>query len=77
MSNHFFGVARGTDGFKPVEIIRGTSSTATTDVELRVADVDQQSVALTRKDVLLMIDALERLFQTPGSSPDGTTFPPL
>lgn len=77
MSNHFFGLARGNDGFKPVQIVRGTSSTSTLDVELRVADVDQQSQPLTRKDVLLMIEALERLFQAPGSSPDGTTFPPL
>ena len=77
MSNHFFAINRGLDGSKPANIVRGTSSSSSADVELRVADVDGQSKPLTRKDVLLAIEAFERLFQQSGSAPDGTNFPPL
>lgn len=75
MSNHFFAINRGLSGTKPVQIVRATSSTTAADIELRVADVDGQSAPLTRKDVMLALEAFEVLFA--GRGPDGTTFPPL
>ena len=76
MSNHFYAINRGLDGFKQSDIIRATSSTTAGDIELRVADVDGQSAVMTRKDVLIALEAFERLFSQSGS-PESNTFPPL
>jgi hypothetical protein len=70
MADHFYGINRGKLELTPVSIVRGTS-TGSTDIELRVAD----AAGLTRKDVIIALEALEALFAQPGSSPDGTNFP--
>ena len=74
MADHFIGLARGTDGFALSDFTYGTTSTATLDVEVRIANLDQQSVAMNRIDVLKMLEAIERIIESGGL---GTTFPPL
>jgi hypothetical protein len=74
MSNHFFAINRGLEGFKISDFTTGTSSSSSTDVEVRVADVDAQGKALTRKDAVLALRAIARAIE---SGPLVTTFPPL
>jgi hypothetical protein len=74
MSDHFVAINRGKDGFKISDFVTGTSTTAAADIELRIADVDGQGVAMTRKDVAIALEAFERWVQ---SGPILTTFPPL
>lgn len=73
MSNHFIAINRGKSGSKISDFTFGTSSSSSSDIELRIADVDGQTKVLTDKDILLALEAFEqailcRLF---------TTFPPL
>jgi hypothetical protein len=74
MSSHFFAINRGLDGFKIADFTFGTATSASSDIELRVADVDGQSKPLTRKDVVKALKAFERVFE---SGKTYTTFPPL
>jgi hypothetical protein len=74
MSNHFFAINRGLDGFKISDFTFGASSSASSDIELRVADVDAQGKTLTRKDIVKALKAFERAVE---SGPIFTTFPPL
>ena len=74
MSNHFVSINRGKDGFKFTDFTTGTSTTAGDDIELRIADVDGQGAALTRKDVKIALEAIERWIEQGGLQ---TTFPPL
>jgi len=62
MSDHFFAIDRGKDGFKISDFTFGASSTAARDIELRIADVDGQGNVLTRKDVMKALEAFERIF---------------
>ncbi len=74
MSNHFFSINRGVDGLKPADVTRATTSTTGDDIELRVAD----GASLTRKDVMIALEAFERVFETGKAiALGGTTFPPL
>lgn len=59
MSDHFVSINRGKDGFKVSDFTTGTSSTAGNDIELRVAD----GANLTRKDVVLALEAFERFIE--------------
>jgi hypothetical protein len=73
MSNHFIAINRGKSGTKISDFTFGTSTSAASDFELRIADVDGQSKAVTDKDAILALRAFamaleSRLF---------TTFPPL
>lgn len=74
MSNHFFAINRGNDGFKFSDFTLGTSSSASADFELRVADVDGQSKVVTRKDIVKALEAFRRVFEQGGLQ---TTFPPI
>lgn len=74
MSNHYFAINRGLDGFKPNDFTLGTSSSATSDIELRIADVDAQGKTLTRKDIYNALKAFQRAIE---SGKIFTTFPPL
>ena len=74
MSNHYISLKRGQDGFKISDVTTGTSTTAGDDIELRIADVDGQGVALTRKDIQIALEAFERIL---ASGAIFTTFPPL
>lgn len=74
MSNHFFAINRGKDGFKISDFTLGASSSASSDIELRIADVDGQGKVMTRKDIVVALEAFERALT---SGPIFTTFPPL
>jgi hypothetical protein len=74
MSNHFFAINRGLDGFKISDFTTGSSSSAGSDIELRVADVDGQGKVMTRKDIVKALEAFERVME---SGQIFTTFPPL
>lgn len=74
MSNHYFAINRGLEGFRGTDFTLGTSSSAASDIELRVADVDGQSKPLKRVDVIKALKAFERMFE---SGKTFTTFPPL
>ena len=73
MSNHFIAINRGVSGMKISDFTFGTSSTASTDVEVRIADVDAQGAVMTDKDVILGLKAVIRALE----SNLYTTFPPL
>lgn len=73
MSNHFYSINRGVDGFNINEIAQAATSTTGDDIELRVAD----GSSLTRKDVRIALEAFERLFATNDVNNGGTNFPPL
>ena len=73
MANHFFSINRGLDGLKPDQITRGTSTVSTDDVELRVAD----AASLTKRDVIMALEAFKRLMEQSSSAPSGSNFPSL
>lgn len=73
MSNHFIAINRGKSGSKISDFTFGTSSSAASDIELRIADVDGQSKVMTDKDVILALRAIEFAIE----SRLYTTFPPL
>ena len=72
MSNHYFAINRGLSGISDFTL--GTSSSSSSDIELRVANADGQGKAMTREDVLLALKAFERLFE---SSALVTSLPPF
>lgn len=59
MADHFVSLNRGVSGTKYSDFTTGTSSAATDHVELRVLD----GASLTKKDVLLALEAFERFFE--------------
>lgn len=73
MSNHFIAINRGVEGSKISDFTFGTSSSASTDFELRIGDVDGQGVVPKDKDVILALKAIIRACE----SRLFTTFPPL
>jgi len=75
VANSYFAINRGLDGFKINDFTTGTSSSASSDIELRVASVDGQGKVMTRMDVEKALKALERAFAS-GQIMIGT-FPPL
>lgn len=74
MSNHFVAINRGKDGLAPSDFTFGTSTSAAADIELRIADVDANGNPLSRRDVILALEAFERVYSGQG---DLSTFPPL
>lgn len=73
MSDHFIAINRGKDGFKLSDFTTGTSTSAASDIELRIADVDGQGNPMTKKDVQIALEAFERFLM----GRLGSTFPPL
>lgn len=74
MSNHFFSINRGVLVMKANAVTRATTSTTGDDIELRVAD----GASLTRKDVLVALEAFKKVFESGNSvALGGTIFPPL
>jgi len=63
MANHFVAINRGQEGAKYSEFVTGTSSTASADFELRVADADANSLVMTRKDIHNALLAFIRFFE--------------
>lgn len=57
MSNHFIAINRGTDGFRVNDFTTGTTSSASSDFELRIADADGQGNVVKRKDVVIALQA--------------------
>jgi hypothetical protein len=74
MSNHFVAINRGIDGFKISDFTRGTSSSASSDFEFRVGDVDANGKTPTRKDIVVALESFKRSIL---SGAIFTTFPPL
>jgi hypothetical protein len=74
MSNHFIAINRGLSGTKISDLTFGTASSAGSDFELRIADVDGQGKVVTDKDVILALIAFKMAILS-GSM--WTKFPPL
>ena len=74
MSNHFVALNRGVEGFKISDFTFGTSSSASTDIELRIADVDGQGKVMKRKEIIVALKAFERELL---SGKMFSNFPPL
>ena len=74
MADHFIAINRGKDGFKISDFTLGTSTSAASDFEFRIADLDGQSRAMTRKDAQVALEAIERLL---ASGAIFTNFPKL
>ena len=68
-------ISRGTSGTRETDITVGTSAPGTGDVELRYNLLDANSAALTRKDVVLALEAFLIAIQSGGSI--FTNAPPL
>jgi hypothetical protein len=61
MSDHYIALNRGVQGFRQSDFITGTASTAgTNQIELRIAD----GAGLSKKDVVLAVEAFERFLET-------------
>lgn len=60
MSDHFYAINKGSDGFKIGDFTLATSSTSAADFELRVADA---VTGLTRKDTIIALKAFLRLME--------------
>ena len=71
MAQHYIGFNRGLEGAKPSDFTTGTS-TGNTDMEFRYDDTKN----LTRKDLMLFLEAVERfvesqlLMKIVGAAPD-------
>jgi hypothetical protein len=74
MSNHYVAINRGLDGFKINDFTFGASSSSSSDIELRIADVDANGKAMTRMDIQKALRAFEREL---ASGAIFSTFPPL
>ena len=74
MADIFIGFKRGVQGTKASDFTVGSSTTAATDFELRIADADDNAAAITRQDVMLALRALQN-YVANGSSV--TSFPKL
>lgn len=74
MADHYIAINKGNDGFKISDFTLGTSSTAARDFEFRIADLDGQGRAMTRKDAQVALEAIERLL---ASGAIFTNFPKL
>ena len=74
MSNHFVAINRGVEGMKISDFTLGTSSSPSTDIELRIADTDANGKVMKRKDIVLALKACERELL---SGRIFSTFPPL
>jgi hypothetical protein len=62
-------LTRGKDGFKISDFAVGTAApTAGQDVELRFNTTDQNSVAMTRFEVIKLAKAMIRAMETGGSN---------
>lgn len=75
MADHFFSINHGlANANNNFAITKGTSSTASDDIELRIAD----GVGLTRLDVIKALEQFENLFASdPSAAQGGTDFPVL
>ncbi|MGJ4908865.1 hypothetical protein [Bradyrhizobium sp. HKCCYLS2033] len=60
MADHFVSLNRGVSGLTETDFTTGTSSTAADQIELRIKD----GASLTKKDVVLALEAFERYFAT-------------
>lgn len=58
MANHFIGTARGLGEQSLGSYTIGTASTATLDVEVRIADADQNGGLMKMKEVILMLQGI-------------------
>jgi hypothetical protein len=74
MSNHYVAINRGIDGFKISDFTLGTSSSASSDIELRIADTDANGKTPTRMDIQKALRAFEREL---ASGAILSNFPPL
>lgn len=72
-----FSINRGVDGFKLSDITVGTSAPGTGDIELRYNTTDQNAANVTRKDIVIALNAFARAIETGGANVDFTTAPPL
>ncbi|MGJ5120963.1 hypothetical protein [Bradyrhizobium oligotrophicum] len=60
MADHFVSLNRGVSGFAQTDFTTGTATTAGDQIELRIKD----GASLTKKDVVLALEAFERFFNT-------------
>lgn len=58
MSNHFIGTSRGLGEMSLGSYTVGTATTATLDVEVRVADLDQNGNNMKMKEVIIMLQGI-------------------
>jgi hypothetical protein len=79
MSNHFIGLAVGgtTEGLTPKDYTLGTSTTSTLDVELRIADANQNSKPILRGQVVDALLSLLHVYQGPANQPGLQTYPDI
>lgn len=55
-----FSKKRGVDGFKISEFTIGTLAPNADDIEIRINLTDANSAVVTRKDVYIFLDSIER-----------------
>ena len=74
MANVSISIQRGVDGFKLSDFTIGTAApSGGVDFELRYTTTDQNSVAITRKDLHIALESMIRLIKEQGLQiPAGT-----
>jgi hypothetical protein len=71
-------LTRGTTGTRISDFTVGTAApTASTDCELRFNTTDQNSVAMTMKDVILMVESFRRALEQTDSNVNIISIPTL
>jgi hypothetical protein len=68
-------ISRGANGFQLSDFTIGTSAPGAGDIELRYNVLDTNSATITRKDIMIALEAFERLVESPVQSPAGTWIP--
>lgn len=61
MASHYASLNQGEQGTLESDFTTGTSSTGTDQIELRILD----GAGLSKKDVIIALDAFERLINNP------------
>ncbi len=74
MAGISLSISRGVNGFKISDLTYDTQVPNANDIELRWNTLDTNSVTLTRKDLIIALEAFERAIE---SGPLFTTAPPL
>lgn len=59
-----FSIKRGKDGFRVSDFTVGTQAPNADDVEVRINLTDANSKALTRKDVVIALEAFTRALES-------------
>lgn len=62
MADHFVSLTRGLEGMKYIDFTTGTSSSATTFIEVRLGDAAGANIP-TKVEIIKALEAFQRFFE--------------